>query len=140
MKRRPLITILLSLSCIASVVILAAAPSNKSIDYSAADNLDSLLTNTFKEEPLIGTNFRTYTIEVDSNFTRTVYRVPVHPSFSKTTFHYSLHKNLSRLGIDSPAKVLFPEKDMNIYIYDNGTIKSTIRLITTEPKLEPGNE
>lgn len=140
MKRRPLITILLSLSCIASVVILAAAPAHKSIDYSAADNLDSLLTNAFKENPLIGSNFRKYIIKVDSNFTRTVYRVPVHPSFSKTMFHYSLHKNLSRFDIESPAKVLFPERDMNIYIYDGGTIKSTIRLITTEPKVETSNE
>ena len=140
MKRRPLITILLSLSCIASVVILIATPAHKSIDYSAANNLDSLLVNTFKADPLIGSNFRKYNIKVDSNFTRTVYRIPVHPSFSKTTFHYSLHKNLSRFDIESPAKVLFPERDMHIYIYDSGTIKSTIRLITTEPKVDTSNE
>ena len=85
-------------------------------------------------------NFRKYNIKVDSNFTRTVYRIPVHPSFSKTTFHYSLHKNLSRFDIESPAKVLFPERDMHIYIYDSGTIKRTIRLITTEPKVDTSNE
>jgi hypothetical protein len=117
-------------------VILVATPSHKAIDYSAAQNLDSLIASALSQEPSIGTNFRRYDIEVDSNFTRTVYRVPVHPTFSKTMFHYTLHQKLSKLKIDSPAKVLFPERDMNIYIYDNGTIRSTIRLITTEPKQE----
>ena len=136
MKRRPLITILLALSCIASAIILAATPAYKSIDYSAADNLDSLITSILKDEPLIGSNFRKYHIEVDSNFTRTVYRVPVHPTFSKTMFHYSLHKTLSKFEIESPAKVFFPDRDMNIYIYESGTIKSMIRLITVDPKSE----
>lgn len=136
MKRRPLITILLALSCIVSAVMLVATPSHKAIDYSTAENLDSLIASALSQEPSIGANFRKYDIEVDSNFTRTVYRVPVHPTFSKTMFHYSLHQTLSKLKIESPAKVLFPERDMNIYIYDNGTIRSTIRLITTKPKQE----
>lgn len=116
--------------------MLVATPSHKAIDYSAAENLDSLIASALSQEPGIGSNFRRYDIEVDSNFTRTVYRVPVHPTFSKTMFHYSLHQALSQLKIESPAKVLFPERDMNIYIYDSGTIRSTIRLITTEPKQE----
>jgi len=136
LKRKPLITILLALSCVASAVILVVTPAHKSINYSAADNLDSLINSTLREEPLIGSNFRRYNIKVDSTFTRTVYRVPVHPSFSKTMFHYSLHKTLARYEIESPARVVFPERDMNIYIYENGTIKSTIRLISTEPKAE----
>lgn len=117
-------------------MILAATPAYKGIDYSVADNLDSLITSSLKAEPSIGSSFRIYKIEVDSNFTRTVYRVPVHPTFSKTMFHFGLHKQLSKYEIESPAKVIFPERDMNIYIYDNGTIKSTIRLITTDPKAE----
>ncbi|XWN36023.1 MAG: hypothetical protein ROO71_08660 [Balneola sp.] len=136
MKRRPLITILLALSCIVSAVILVATPSHKAIDYSAAENLDLLIASALSQEPSIASNFRRYDIEIDSNFTRTVYRVPVHPTFSKTMFHYSLHQTLSKLKIESPAKVLFPERDMNIYIYDNGTIRSTIRLITAKPKQE----
>jgi len=134
LKQRPLITILLALSCIASAIILAATPAYKSIDYSSANNLDSLITSTLRAEPSIGSNFRIYKIEVDSSFTRTVYRVPVHPTFSKTMFHFDLHKKLLKFEIESPARVVFPSRDMNIYIYDNGTIKSTIRLLTTEPK------
>ncbi len=117
-------------------MILVATPSHKAIDYSAAENLDLLITSALSQEPSIASNFRRYDIEIDSNFTRTVYRVPVHPTFSKTMFHYSLHQTLSKLKIESPAKVLFPERDMNIYIYDNGTIRSTIRLITAKPKQE----
>jgi len=136
LKRRPLITILLALSCIASAVILGVTPAYNSFDNSYADNLDSLIISTLRDEPSIGTNFRRSNIEIDSTFTRTVFRVPVHPTFSKTMFHYALHKKLTRFKIDSPARVIFPEKDMYIYVYEDGTIKSTIRLITTEPNIE----
>jgi hypothetical protein len=136
LKQRPLITILLALSCIASAVILGVTPAYNSFDDNSADNLDSLITSTLRDEPLIGSNFRRYNIQIDSTFTRTVFRVPVHPNFSKTMFHYALHKKLTKFEIDSPARVIFPEKDMYIYIYEDGTIKSTIRLITTEPNIE----
>lgn len=136
MKQRPLITILLALSCIASAVILGLTPAYNSFHDNSADNLDSLITSTLRDEPLIGSNFRRYNIKIDSTFTRTVFRVPVHPTFSKTMFHYALHKKLTKFEIDSPARVIFPEKDMYIYIYEDGTIKSTIRLITTEPNIE----
>ena len=136
LKRRPLITILLALSCTVSVVILAATPAYKSVNFNTSDNLDSLIIHTLENEPSIGSNFRISKIKVDSTFSRTIFRVPVHPTFSKTMFHYDFHKSLSKQSIAVPAKVVFPERDMNIYIYDEGTIKSIIRLITTEPKTE----
>ena len=67
--------------------------------------------------------YRRYDIEVDSTFSRTVYRVQVPPSFSKTMFHFELHQKLLPYQLNSPAKVILPEKDMNIYIVDRGTIR-----------------
>lgn len=139
MKHKPLITVLLALSCIISVIILAATPVHKSINFDVNKDLDSLITSAFENEPLIGINYRRFNIEVDSLFTRTVYRVPVHPTFSKTMFHYHLHQALNKFEITSPAKVIFPDRDMNIYVYDNGTVRSTIRLITTKPKPKEEN-
>jgi len=100
-----------------------------------SSGIDSLLTDHFEQHLIPSTSVRKYNIEVDSTFTRTVYRVAVPPTFSKTMFHFELHQNLLRYNIESPARVIFPERDMNIYIYDNNTILSTIRLITTEPKI-----
>ncbi len=116
------------------MVILVFAKPIEKIDPSELMDLNELIETKLIEDPVIGSNYRTYKIEVDSSFTRTVYRVPVPPSFSKTVFHFDLHKSLTDLKLASPAKVLFPEKDMNIYVYDGNTIRSTIRLITTEPQ------
>lgn len=119
-----------------SVVILFTAPSYTSNNFGDANDLDSLITSVLRTDLSIEGNYRRYEIEVDSSFTRIVYRVPVHPSFSKTMFHFGLHKELSKFEIETPARVVFPERDMNIYIYDSGTIRSTIRLVTTEPKAD----
>ncbi len=122
-----------------SVIILAYSPEVKTTDRSTANDIDSLVTSHFEKNPVIGNNYRTYRIDVDTNFTRTVYRVPVPPAFSKTMFHMNLHTSLQKYKIETPARVRFPERDMNIYIHQNGTIRSTIRLITTEPKVEVPN-
>jgi len=134
-RRKPLITILLLLSCIISGTIFVATPAYipKFLDINSG--IDSLLTDHFEQHLIPKTSIRKYNIPVDSIFTRTVYRVAVPSTFSKTMFHYELHQNLLRYNIQSPARVIFPERDMNIYIYDNNTIRSTIRLITTEPKI-----
>ncbi|WP_026167277.1 hypothetical protein [Balneola vulgaris] len=133
-NKKSLTTILLALLCVVSMVILVFAKPIEKIDPSELMDLNELIETKLIEDPVIGSNYRTYKIEVDSSFTRTVYRVPVPPSFSKTVFHFDLHKSLTDLKLASPAKVLFPEKDMNIYVYDGNTIRSTIRLITTEPQ------
>lgn len=93
--------------------------------------LDSLIVSELKFHDISESQYRRYTIEVDSTFSRTVYRVQVPSSFSKTIFHFKLHKKLYPHGLTSPAKVIFPERNMNIYIVDRGTIRSTIRLINT---------
>lgn len=134
MKRRPLITLLLCISCIVSGVILYFSPKFKVIDMDSMNNLDSLITQHFYDEPLIGSEFRKFNIKVDSTFSRTVYRVNVPGGFSKTMFHFKLHQTLQKYGFKSPARVIFPERDMNIYIQDDNVIRSTIRLITVNPK------
>lgn len=122
-----------------SFIILVATPSHTPAATKKLTDIDSLIVSTLYNNTAIGDNFRIFNVEIDSSFTRRVYRVPVHPSFSKTMFHYSLHESLIPFDVKTPASVLFPERNMNIYVYKDETVISTIRLITTEPKQEDGN-
>ncbi len=135
-RRKPLITILLLLSCVISAAIFIATPAYSPKYLNLNTGIDSLLQSEFELHLIPKNAVRKYVIPIDSTFTRNVYRVAVPPSFSKTMFHYNLHQKLRRYNIDTPTRVVFPEKDMNIYIYDDKNIRSTIRLITTEPKID----
>tara|TARA_R110002096_G_scaffold97821_4_gene218046 strand:- start:143 stop:565 length:423 start_codon:yes stop_codon:yes gene_type:complete len=135
-RRKPLITLLLLLSCVISGVIFVATPAYSPKYLNISTGIDSLLQAEFELHLIPKKSIRKYTIPIDSNFTRNVYRVAVPPSFSKTMFHYGLHQKLRKYNIDTPTRVVFPERDMNIYIYDDKSIRSTIRLITTEPKTD----
>ncbi len=118
-----------------SGVIFVATPAYTPKHLDLSTGVDSLLQAEFELHLIPKKSIRKYTIPVDSTFTRNVYRVAVPPSFSKTLFHYKLHQKLRKYDIDTPSRVIFPERDMNIYIYDDQNIRSTIRLITTEPKI-----
>ncbi len=132
-NKKQLTTLLLVLSCLSSGIILATVPAQQTNSVVMNSGLDSLIVTELKLHDIPESQYRRYDIEVDSTFSRTVYRVQVPPSFSKTTFHFKLHKKLYPHDLTSPAKVIFPERNMNIYIMDRGTIRSTIRLITTDP-------
>ena len=140
MNRRPLIAILLCISCLISGIILYYSPKYIANDLATVNDLDSLITQHFYDAPLIGAQFKKYDINIDSTFSRTVYRVNVPSSFSKTMFHYKLHKSLQKFEFNTPARVIFPERDMNIYIQDSDVIRSTIRLITVNPEPSIDNE
>lgn len=115
-----------------SGVILYYSPKYTAVHSNSVNNLDSLITLHFFDDPIIGTSFKKYTIEVDSSFTRSVFRIEVPRGYSKTMFHYNLHKSFLKYNIAVPARVVFPERDMNIYIKDDDIIRSTIRLISAD--------
>lgn len=123
---------MLLIACILSGIILASTPAYRAAHISTYAELDSLILDSFTKSSLSSEQFRTYTIDLDSSLTRKVYRVNVAPSFSKTTFHVHLHQRFYDYGIQTPARIIFPERDMNIYMSYEGTILRTIRLITDE--------
>ncbi len=127
---KKIITALLLFACILSGIILAYTPPFVPNKISTGSELDSIIQLTFNEAGLERNQIRTYTVEIDTSFTRKVYRVRVPSSFSKTSFHVELHQRLYPLELTTPSSVTFPEKDMNIYIEHEGTIFRTIRLIT----------
>ncbi|MEX0723224.1 MAG: hypothetical protein WD357_00785 [Gracilimonas sp.] len=133
-----IITLLLLVSCVVSGVILAASPSYKNYRLQNTQQLDSLLSVHMQNSLIPSTQIRTSSINIDTVFTRKEYRIRVPSYFSKTLFHIDLHKDLNRFGIDSPAKINFPSRDMHIYVYSEGTVLRTLRL-TTDPKLDTLN-
>lgn len=135
-NRKKVFTLLLVLSCIVSAIILAATPPVVEKKIYTHSQLDSLIQLSFTEADIRSDQIRSSTVEIDTSFSRKVYRVRVAPSFSKTSFHLKVHKRFYDLGLDTPTRVVFPERDMNIYFSYNDTIIRTIRLITDKSQVE----
>ncbi|MBO6587285.1 MAG: hypothetical protein JJ953_14335 [Gracilimonas sp.] len=132
---KKLVTVLLVLSCIVSGIILAASPDYKNYQIENAHELDSLLNVHIQDAQIKAEQIRVTSIRIDTIFTRKEYRIEVPSRFSKTLFHVDLHKDLFKYDMQAPAKVHFPSHDMDIYIYDQGTVLRSIRL-TTNPELD----
>lgn len=130
---RKVVTILLLFACLLSAIILAYTPTYVPSTISTEAEMDSLIQLSFEDADLLRGQIRTFNVEIDSSFSRKVYRVEVPPTFSKTSFHLQLHHLLFPLGLNTPTKVVFPEEDMNIYVEYKGTVFRTIRLITKAP-------
>lgn len=121
---------MLALSCVISSLILAASPSQKNYLLDTTAQLDSLLNVHIHNSLITPSQVRVSSIQVDTILTRKEYRIRVPSRFSKTMFHIGLHDDLNRFDIETPAKILFPSRDMHIYVYNKGTVLRTLRLTT----------
>lgn len=135
-----ILTILLVIACILSAIILTATPPVVEKKIYTHAQLDSLIQLSFTEASIRPDQIRAFDVEIDTSFSRKVYRIRVAPSFSKTSFHLKLHKRFYDLGLDTPTRVVFPERDMNIYFSYNDTIIRTVRLITDKSQVEEAIE
>ena len=127
---KQIVTVLLLLACILSGIILAATPPFVPKKITTNAELDSLILLSLHQAGFRSEQIRTYPVAFDSTFSRKVYRVRIAPSYSKTSLHIAVHQQFYPYGFDTPARVTFPEKDMNIYFTYQGTVLRTIRLIT----------
>ncbi|MCG8373563.1 MAG: hypothetical protein MI700_08530 [Balneolales bacterium] len=126
-----MLTALLVSACILSGIMLAATPPPENQFVKTEAELDSLILETLEISGLKN-NYRVSSIELDSILTRKTYRIDTNPGFSKTSFHIELKKKLYPYNIEVPARVVFPEEDMNIYVVHEGTVFRTLRLATKE--------
>lgn len=129
-KGKKIITVLLAVSCIVSGVILASSNPKEISRLQQIDQIDSLINVQLTNHLVLPAQVRTSTVRVDTLLNRKIYRVRVPSRFSKTMFHIDLNKELSPYGIDSPARISFPSRDMNIYVYSFDTVLRTIHLTT----------
>ncbi len=129
--------LLLAASLLTGILLFTIPAPAKSAILELSDLYDQV-DLAIEEAGLEITNFRKFSIEIDSTFSRSVYRIEVPPRFSKTSFHLALHHQLIEKNIHCPAKFNFPEENMDIHLIYNNTVFRTIRLITSERMEESG--
>lgn len=95
---------------------------------------DSLIQNVLTDFNINEKQIQLTTTRVDSNFRRKTYHVGLPYSFSKTQFHAELNSNLHEYSIETPARVTFPEQNVDIHLTYKGTVFRTISL-QTDPEL-----
>lgn len=127
-RKRVFIVLLLAVSCAISIYLLWVVEPVTVYNLQSPQQLDSLITESFREFNVSNAQIRTHSIRIDSSFTRREYLVEVSPTFSKTSFHYQLHKRLWPYNAKTIGHVEFPEKNMQVHVAYNETIQRTIYL------------
>ncbi|MEL7833918.1 hypothetical protein [Fodinibius sp. Rm-B-1B1-1] len=133
-KKKRIIAALLFISCIISGTILFST-ANQPIDaLESFAQADSLIENQFERFNISEQQVTVATTRVDSNFYRKTYYVALPYQFSKTQFHAALNNRFHRYSVETPARVTFPQQDVNIQLAYRGTVIRTISL-QTDPEL-----
>ena len=95
---------------------------------------DSLLKKNLQTFNISDRQVSTKVVQLDSLNKRKVYHVRVPAGFSKTQLHHEIHQTFFEYNVNTPAKVVFPEKDFHIQLIKNNTVFTTIKL-QTDPDL-----
>ncbi|HYW35228.1 MAG TPA: hypothetical protein VE868_07470 [Balneolaceae bacterium] len=127
-SKKKLIAGLLFISCVAATWLLISLPSTQHKHLHSLSQADSLLFVTLSEFHVPKDDVSTRSIKVDSAFTRTVDVVTVPSNFPQTRFHLALKNECSPYQISLPARVIFPEKNLNILFDYHHTIINTVKL------------
>jgi hypothetical protein len=123
-----MIVLLLVIACALSGYLLYVSEPMQVYQLESSQQIDSLITESFREFDIPSGQVRTQNIRIDSSFTRKRFTVQVPPSFSKTTFHYKLHKRLWPYDAETIGRVEFPDKNLQVHVQYNQTIHRTIYL------------
>lgn len=133
-NKKRIIAGLLFIGCLISGYMLYATGPGTSRTLESVAQADSLIKSELTSFNIQQRQINVRSVRVDSNFVRKVYRVGVPYQFSKTQFHAELNNLFYNYGISTPAKVTFPEENMNIHLYANNTVIRTVTL-QTDPDL-----
>lgn len=133
-NKKYLIVLLLFGTCLASAFLLLETSEFSPKNLANLAEADSLLNRSFRTFNISESQVREDFIAVDSINRRKLYRVRVPEGFSKTQLHYEIHTTFKAYSVDSPTKVIFPEKDYHIHLMKNQTVFATVKL-QTDPDL-----
>lgn len=124
---------LLIASCAAvGLLHVTEAPENQ-VFLTHSGQADSLITVTLQKSGIADSLYRTRQIVIDSLRTRREYIVDLPAGISPTYWHIRLNEEVSPYGIQTPAKVQFPEMDLRIHLtFGTNVIRTVI--------LQPDNE
>lgn len=114
--------------------MLVVAPGEQSQVIHSFAQTDSLIQQELSAFNIGKQQVRTSQTHVDSNFSRKTYHIGVPYQFSKTQFHAELNERLHPYSIETPAKVTFPEQNMDIHLLYKNTVIRSLSL-QTDPEL-----
>ena len=133
-KKKRLIALLLFTACLISGYMLFATSDGGSKQLQPLSRADSLIYSELRDFNIGNSQIRVSSVSIDSTFSRKIYHVGVPYQFSKTQFHAELNNRFYPYAVNTPAKVTFPQEDMNIHLlYRNTVVRSII--IKTDPDL-----
>jgi hypothetical protein len=127
--KKQLIAALLLISCLACAWLLFLMPSKKHHRLQHLSQADSLVLGTLSKFGIPEKQISVRSRRVDSSFTRKVYVVSVPPYFPKIRFHTALKGRFTGYGISLPARIIFPDKDIDIQLYYRNTVIRTIKMV-----------
>lgn len=133
-KKKRLIALLLFISCLISGYILLVAPGERAHQIHNLAQADSLIQKELSAFNISKQQIQISQTRVDSNFIRKTYHVGVPYQFSKTQFHAELNKRLFPYSIKVPARITFPQENMDIHLLHKNTVIRSISL-QTDPDL-----
>lgn len=133
-KKKSVITILLLISCFISGYLLFATSYEGPKQLRDLAQADSLIQKKLTDFNIDEQQIHITTTQIDSNFSRKTYYIGLPYQFSKTQFHAELNRIFHDYSIETPAKVTFPEQNVNIHLLYRGTVIRTLSL-QTDPDL-----
>lgn len=133
-KKKQLITLLLLVSCFISGYMLFATSEGGSKRLRNLAQADSLILGELRDFNISEQQIQISTTRIDSNFSRKTYLVGLPYQFSKTQLHAELNSTFHDYSIETPARVTFPEQNVNIHLTYKGNVIRTVSL-QTDPDL-----
>jgi len=128
-SRRWIVRLLAVCTVLALILYLTWEPEQR-LSLQTAGEVDDMIRNTLDHFPVPARRVQIQTVAIDSLTSRRVYTISVPPEFSKTQWHYELDKVVRPYRIQTPARVLFPDRDLHIHLVYNDNIIRTVRLRT----------
>ncbi|MEO1021736.1 MAG: hypothetical protein AAFW89_04280 [Bacteroidota bacterium] len=129
MANKPaLIAILLLIACLICSVLLVLPTQvthKKAISHT---QLDSLIVRSLYLADIAPSSISEYVVQVDSTFSRSVFRVKVPQDFHSTSFHLILREKLKPYPVSTQAKIRFPENETTIFLYVEPTVIRSIQI------------
>lgn len=129
-KKKKLIVLLLAIGCLISGFIYISADQYSQNRLGGLASADSLIQRVITDFGISDEQVSVSKTRVDSAFYRKTYYVGVPFQFSKTQLHATLNKRFYPYRVQTPAKVKFPEKDMDIQLLYKSTVIRTVKVQT----------
>lgn len=129
-RKKQIIAGVLLLSSVLLVFLLLSTQRTERPSLRDIAEIDTLIYRELAAFNIGQDHIRSRTRRVDSAFSRVEHFVSVPPRVSKTFIHSEIHQQVQDFGINDPAVVEFPQKDLRIHFLKQGTIVRSLTLRT----------